>query len=51
MAKSLTAKNIIDQAEHLFGRQSEAYMLRMINDGLLDISDKKQHFTVSATKD
>ena len=51
MAKSLTAKNIIDQAEHLFGRQSEAYMLRMINYGLLDISDKKQHYTVSATQD
>ena len=32
MAKSLTAKNIIQQAEHLFGRQPESYMLRLIND-------------------
>ena len=51
MAKSLTAKNIIDQAEHLFGRQSQAYMLRLINDALLDVSSKKQHYTVSQKQD
>ena len=51
MAKSLTVKNVIDQVEHIAGRQSEAYMLRLINDALLDISDKKQHYTVSASQD
>ena len=51
MAKSLTAKNIIQQAEHLFGRQPESYMLRLINDALLDVSSQKQHYTVSKTQD
>ena len=51
MAKSLTVKNVIDQVEHIFGRQPEAYMLRLVNDALLDISDKKQHYTVSAKQD
>ena len=50
MAKSLTVKNVIDQVEHIAGRQSEAYMLRLVNDALLDISDKKQHYTVSANQ-
>ena len=51
MAKSLTVKNVIDQVEHIFGRQPESYMLRLVNDALLDISDKKQHYTVSASQD
>ena len=51
MAKSLTVRNIIDQVEHLVGRQPESYMLRLVNDALLDISDKKQHYVVSATQD
>ena len=51
MAKSLTVRNVIDQVEQLFGRQSEVYMKRLINDALLDIGDKKQHYTVSATQD
>ena len=51
MAKSLTVKNIIEQIELVFGRQSEAYMMRLINDALLDITDKKQHYTVSAKQD
>ena len=51
MAKSLTVKNVIEQAELIFGRQSEAYMMRLINDALLDISEKKQHYTVSAKQD
>ena len=48
MAKSLTVKNVIEQAELIFGRQSEAYMMRLINDALLDIGEKKQHYVVSA---
>ena len=51
MAKSLTVKNVIEQVELLFGRQSEVYMKRLINDALLDISEKKQHYTVSAKQD
>ena len=49
MAKSLTVKDIKSQIEHVFGRQPDKYLLRLINDALLDISDKKQHYTVSAT--
>ena len=51
MAKSLTVKNVIEQIEAIFGRQSEAYMMRLINDALLDINDNKQHYTVSAKRD
>ena len=51
MAKSLTVKNVIEQVEQVFGRQSETYMMRLVNDALLDISDKKQHYTVSAKRD
>ena len=51
MAKSLTVKNIIEQVDHSFGRQPEAYLMRIINDALLDISEKKQHYIVSAKQD
>ena len=51
MAKSLTVKNVIEQVEILFGRQSEVYMFRLINDALLDIGEKKQHYVVSAKQD
>jgi hypothetical protein len=47
----MTVKNIIDQMEKMFGRQSESYMMRLINDALLDMSSRKQHYTVSATTD
>ena len=51
MAKSLTAKDIILQVEHSFGRQPEKYMMRLINDALLDIGSKKQHYEVTAKQD
>ena len=51
MAKSLTAKDVILQVEQSFGRQPEKYMLRLINDALLDIGSKKQHYDVSAKQD
>tara|TARA_Y100001963_G_C6730606_1_gene423701 strand:- start:164 stop:481 length:318 start_codon:yes stop_codon:yes gene_type:complete len=51
MAKSMTANEIIQVIEKLFGRQPEKYMLRLINDALLDIADKKQHYTVSSIQD
>ena len=41
----MTAKNIIEQAEKMFGRQPEQYMYRLINDALNEISAKKQHKT------
>ena len=45
----MTPKNIIDQLENTFGRQSEAYMVRLMNDGLIEMSSKKKNYTVSAT--
>ena len=47
----MTVKDIIGQIEHISGRQPEAYMMRLINDGLNEISAKKQHYTVSSTTD
>ena len=51
MARSLTTKNIIEQVERIFGRQSEKYVMRLINDALLDISSKKQYYTKTAKRD
>ena len=47
----MTVKSIISQIEKMFGRQSEAYMYQIINDGLLDIANKKQQYTISKTTD
>ena len=47
----MTVKSIISQIEKMFGRQSEAYMYQVINDGLLDIANKKQSYTISKTTD
>ena len=51
MAKSLTVQNIIDAADESVGAKSDDYMLRLINDALLDISEKKQHFTKESVED
>ena len=51
MAKSLTVQNIIDSADESVGAKSDDYMMRLINDALLDINDKKQHYTVVAKRD
>ena len=45
----MTAKNIIEQIEKLFGRQPEQYMFQMINDALDDIASHKRNNTVSKT--
>ncbi len=42
----MTVKNIVDQIELLHGRQSHTYVMQLINDCLLDIAAKKQHYTV-----
>ena len=47
----MTVKNMFSQLEKLFGRNSEAYLIQLINDGLMDIANKKQGYTVSATSD
>ena len=44
----MTAKNIIEQIEKLFGRQPEQYMFQLINDALDDIASHKRNYTVSA---
>ena len=41
----------MSQLEKIFGRQSEAYLIQLINDGLLDIANIKQQYTVSALTD
>jgi hypothetical protein len=45
----MTAKNIIEQIEKLFGRQSEQYMFQLINDALDDIASNRRNYSVSAT--
>ena len=47
----MTVKTMILQLEKLFGRQPEKYLLQILNDGLMDIANKKQVYTVSATTD
>jgi len=44
----MTADDIIQQIERVFGRQPQGYMIRLINDALIDMSSKKQEYTVSA---
>ena len=47
----MTVKSILSQLEKLFGRQPEAYLYQLINDGLLDIANRKQSYFVSKTTD
>jgi len=47
----MTVKNVFSQLEKLFGRNSEAYLIQLMNDGLMDIANKKGGYTVSATTD
>ncbi len=47
----MTVKNIFSQLEKMFGRNSETYLIQLMNDGLMDIANKKQGYTVSATTD
>jgi hypothetical protein len=44
----MTIKNIVDQIEVLYGRQAHTYLFQLINDALLEIASKKQHYVVSA---
>jgi len=47
----MTVKNVFLQLEKLFGRNPEAYLVQLMNDGLIDIANRKQGYTVSATTD
>ena len=47
----MTPNSIINQIEHLMGRQPQAYMIRLMNDGLIDMASKKKEYTVSAKTD
>ena len=47
----MTVKNIIDQIELLYGRQSHKYVIQLINDAMLDIASKKQHYQSTALFD
>ena len=44
----MTVKNIVDQIELLYGKQPHVYLMQLINDALLDVASKKQHYMVSA---
>ena len=39
----MKVKDIISQLEMSMGRQPEGYIMRLINDGLLDIAAERQH--------
>ena len=47
----MTAKNIIEQIEKLFGRQQEQYMFQLMNDALDDIASHKRNYTTSKVTD
>ena len=47
----MTVRNIVEQIEQMFGRQSEKYIYRLINDGLNEIASKKQHRTSDTITD
>ncbi len=41
----MKVKELIQQVEYTMGRQPEQYMLQLINDALMDMSGKIQHYT------
>ena len=41
----MKVKNLIQQVEYLMGRQPEQYMMQLINDALMDMSSKIQHYS------
>ena len=38
-------KDLIQQIEYTMGRQPEKYLVQLINDALMDMSSKIQHYT------
>ena len=47
----MTIKTVLLQLEKIFGRNPEKYLIQLVNDGLMDIANKKQGYTVSALTD
>ena len=47
----MTVNDILSQVESLYGRKSHEYIFQLVNDALLDVAAKKQHYTVSAKAD
>ena len=47
----MTPNELIQQIEHLMGRQPQGYMIRLMNDALVDMSSKKKEYEVSAITD
>tara|TARA_Y100000310_G_C20668423_1_gene808927 strand:- start:1745 stop:2059 length:315 start_codon:yes stop_codon:yes gene_type:complete len=47
----MTVKDIVAQVEFLYGRQPHSYIFQLINEALLDIGAKKQHYVVDAKAD
>lgn len=47
----MTVKNIVQQLEMVYGRQPLEYVMRLINDGLYDMSAKIKHYTVISKRD
>ena len=41
----MKVKSLIQQLEYLMGRQPEKYMMQLINDALMDMSSKVQHYS------
>ena len=47
----MTVKDIVSQIEMAHGDKPHTYLFRLINDALLDVASKKQHYVVSAVTD
>ena len=47
----MTPEGIISQIEHLMGRQPQTYMIRLMNDALIDMASMKKEYTASSTTD
>ena len=43
----MKVKKVIEQIEHIFGRQPEGYMIQLINDALLDISSTDTNISIT----
>ena len=47
----MTLKDIIAQVEFVYGRASEKYITQLVNDALIDMGPKIQHYSKTAKSD
>ena len=47
----MKVKNVIEQIERIFGRQSEKYIIQLIDDALIDISANRRHLKENSKMD